>query len=129
MILKMNLLYEYFYNRESLAFFSSYFTTLVTFIFVQPKQDQNPYTGFNLIAYNKSHCYHIHHWVYMIILATTTIFFIFQSNGKFNSLNLFFIAFLLGGASSDLAYNDLFVFHKDCPYNPLIPKISNMSVS
>lgn len=125
----MNLIYEYLYNNKSLSFISSYLVALGTFIFLQPKENNTPNTGFNLIAYSKHNCYHIHHWVYMLILALAIIFFIYQSNGQFNNLNLIIIAFLLGGASSDLVYKDLFVFRKDCPYNPLMPKLGNTTIN
>jgi len=99
------------------AFILSFIITLILFIVIQPKQGHNPRIGFNLVLnYRSNYCFHIHHWVYMILLAIITIVSIFLLNikGKHNTVILVWLGFLLGGSASDLVYTDVLEFLVKC---------------
>ncbi len=100
------------------VFILSFIITLILFILFQPKQGQSPSIGFNLVMkYKNNYCVHIHHWVYMMLLAIITIVSILVLNIKnkcHNNMIMVWLGFLLGGSASDLVYNDFCVFLVKC---------------
>lgn len=96
------------------AFIISFIVTLILFILFQPKQGHNPSIGFNLILnYKNNYCVHIHHWVYMMVLAIITILLL-NKKIEHNNMIQVWLGFLLGGSASDLVYTDFGVFLVNC---------------
>jgi|SaaInlStandDraft_6_1057023.scaffolds.fasta_scaffold48176_2 hypothetical protein len=89
--------------------------TLIMFLILQPKQNENPIIGFNLNLYiNNNTCFHIHHWVYMLLLTLIIVTTVIFRNGHFTIPILIIMGFLIGGSLSDLAYSDFLHFTNTC---------------
>lgn len=89
--------------------------SVVFFLITEPPEKGKPLIGFNILLYKSNDmCYHIHHWMYMIILVLLISIIVIVSNGVFNKKILMIIGFLIGGILGDLKYKDFEVVLQKC---------------
>ena len=68
---------------------------------------EKPIVGFSIILYEGNNvCLHIHHWMYMFVIALLVAIVIFLSNGQVTAPILALYGFLLGGSLASLRYKD-----------------------
>ena len=100
----------FIYEQKIVNFSLSFLSTLCLFLLLQPEEDEDTKIGFSTIVYNKSTCYHIHHWVYMMSTALLITSVVILSEGKFTPPLVMSLGCLTGGSFSDLYYAHAFDF-------------------
>jgi hypothetical protein len=102
-------------EKRYIYFIFSIIISLLFFLITEPKEKGKPLFFFNLLLYKSDNiCYHIHHWMYMIVVIFLIYVCVTISNGTFNKIILVIIGFFIGGILGDLKYRDFYVILQKC---------------
>lgn len=102
-------------RKTTIIFLFSILISLLLVLLLGPKQDESPDIGFNLKIYYKNNtCFHIHHWMYMLLLIFIIVSSVLISKGSFNNSIFAILGILIGASLGNLKYSDWYQIKKPC---------------